>query len=109
MFTETGRRRKRRMGTHPWASLKRYIDNSPFSTPNASYTPLLLLHGAADAACPVEQARMMYSALERLGKTVQFAEYAARGMSSENGLSTTPSTHIGEFSIFWKSIWPRVE
>lgn len=79
MFTRNWAEAQGRMGTHPWASLKRYIDNSPFFHAERINTPLLLLHGAADAACPVEQARMMYSALERLGKTVQFAEYAAEG------------------------------
>ena len=68
-----------RIGTHPWADLKRYIDNSPLYQAERINTPLLMLHGASDTTCPVEEARKMYSALDRLGKTAQLAVYAGEG------------------------------
>jgi acetyl esterase/lipase len=68
-----------RMGTHPWNDLQRYIENSPYYRADRIRTPLLMLHGAADQGCPVEDARKMFNALKRLGGTVQLAEYAAEG------------------------------
>jgi len=57
-----------RMGTHPWADLKRYVTNSPFYQADKINTPLLLIHGEDDPTCPVEESRKMFAALKRLGK-----------------------------------------
>jgi dipeptidyl aminopeptidase/acylaminoacyl peptidase len=75
-WAETG---QGRMGTHPWADLRRYLANSPFYQADRVHTPLLMLHGAADPTCPVEDARKMFNALKRLERTVQLAEYAGEG------------------------------
>jgi len=68
-----------RMGTHPWQDLKRYIENSPYYRADKINTPLLLLQGANDTTCPVEDARKMFNALERFEKTAQLAEYKGEG------------------------------
>ena len=68
-----------RMGTHPWADLKRYVDNSPYYRADKINTPLLMLHGANDDTCPVVDAKKMFNALERLGKTAQLAVYKGEG------------------------------
>ncbi|WP_162314153.1 S9 family peptidase [Pseudoxanthomonas yeongjuensis] len=75
-WAETG---QGRMGTHPWADLRRYIDNSPYYRADRIQTPLLMLHGQSDSACPVEDARKMFNALKRLGRTAQLAEYVGDG------------------------------
>ncbi len=68
-----------RMGTHPWGDLKRYIDNSPYYRADRINTPFLMLHGASDQTCPVEESRKMFSALDRLGKTAHLAVYEGEG------------------------------
>src|SRR5207237_183090 len=64
-----------RMGTHPWADLQRYLANSPYYQVDKIQTPLLLIHGEADDGCPVEEARQLFLAGQRLGKTMQLATY----------------------------------
>ncbi len=66
-----------RMGTHPWADLRRYLDNSPYYQADKIETPLLLVHGDEDDA--IGDARKMFTALERLGKTAQLAVYRGEG------------------------------
>jgi dipeptidyl aminopeptidase/acylaminoacyl peptidase len=76
VWSETG---QGRMGTHPWADFKRYIDNSPYYQADKINTPLLLIHGKADQTCPVEQAQKLYNALKRLDKDCELAVYAGEG------------------------------
>jgi dipeptidyl aminopeptidase/acylaminoacyl peptidase len=68
-----------RMGTHPWADLERYIANSPYYQADKIHTPLLLLHGEKDNACPVIEARKMFNALDRLDRKAELAIYAGEG------------------------------
>jgi dipeptidyl aminopeptidase/acylaminoacyl peptidase len=75
-WSETG---QGRMGNTPWGDLQRYLNNSPYYRADRIQTPLLMLHGQIDYTCPVEDARKMFNALKRLGKTVQLAEYAGEG------------------------------
>jgi len=75
-WAETG---QGRMGTHPWADLQRYLNNSPYYRADRIQTPLLMLHGQSDTTCPVEDARKMFNALKRLGRTTQLAEYVGDG------------------------------
>ena len=65
-----------RMGTHPWANLERYIANSPYYQADKIHTPLLLIHGEKDSACPVIEARKMFNALDRLDREAELAIYA---------------------------------
>ncbi len=68
-----------RMGTHPWADLHRYIANSPYYQAHKIVTPLLLIHGEKDGACPVEEAQKMFNALKRLDREAELAVYAGEG------------------------------
>ncbi|WP_129776666.1 S9 family peptidase [Peristeroidobacter soli] len=75
-WSETG---QGRMGAPPWSDLQRYLNNSPYYRADRIHTPLLMLHGQSDYICQVEDARKMFNALERLGQTVELAEYAGEG------------------------------
>src|SRR5262249_25017912 len=66
------------MGTHPWADLRRYLDNSPYYQADRVHTPLLLIHGEKDTV-PWQEAAKMYHALKRLSETAQLALYAGEG------------------------------
>jgi len=76
LWSESG---QGRMGTHPWADLKRYLANSPYYLADKIHTPVLLIHGAEDDACPVEDAKKMFNALKRLNRTAELAVYAGEG------------------------------
>ncbi|MEM1248971.1 MAG: prolyl oligopeptidase family serine peptidase [Acidobacteriota bacterium] len=66
-----------RMGTHPWADVRRYVDNSPYYQADKIRTPLLLLHGDKDQA--VHDAEKLFTALRRLERDVQLALYKGQG------------------------------
>ncbi len=76
MWAESG---QGRMGSNPWSDVQRYIDNSPFYQAGKIHTPLLLIHGEKDGACPVSEAQKMFSALKRLGRECELATYAGEG------------------------------
>ena len=63
------------MGGPPWEFPSRYVQNSPIFQLDRVETPLLILHGELDVACPVSQAREMFSGLRRLEKDVILVEY----------------------------------
>jgi dipeptidyl aminopeptidase/acylaminoacyl peptidase len=65
------------MGTHPWANLRRYIDNSPYYQADKITTPLLLVHGTDDMA--YHDAQKLFTALRRLNRPAQLASYAGQG------------------------------
>jgi dipeptidyl aminopeptidase/acylaminoacyl peptidase len=66
-----------RMGTHPWANLRRYIDNSPYYQADKIFTPLLIVHGDDDMA--YHDGQKLFTALRRLDRPAQFATYAGQG------------------------------
>jgi dipeptidyl aminopeptidase/acylaminoacyl peptidase len=68
-----------RMGQPPWSDLRRYVDNSPFFRADRIHTPILIIHGRADDACPVDDAERMFGALKRLNRTAQLAVYENEG------------------------------
>jgi len=76
MWSETG---QGRMGTHPWADQRRYLANSPYYLADKINTPVLLIHGEKDSACPVGEAKKMFSALKRLDREAELAIYAGEG------------------------------
>jgi len=76
VWSETG---QGRMGTHPWADLRRYLANSPYYQADKIHTPFLLVHGKKDDACPVEGAEKMFNALKRLNRTAELAIYDGEG------------------------------
>ena len=66
-----------RMGTHPWANVRRYLDNSPYYNADKISTPVLIVHGTADMA--YHDAGKLFTALRRLGKPAQLASYQDQG------------------------------
>lgn len=67
------------IGLHPWNSLQRYVDNSPFFRADRIHTPLLMLQGEIDNSAPYQDAEKMFNALKRLERTVQLAIYKGEG------------------------------
>ena len=51
------------------------LERSPISYAAAVDTPVLLLHGEADARCPIGQSEEYFTALKRLGKEVEFVRF----------------------------------
>ena len=70
---------RRRMAGPPAEDMDRYVRNSPFHLAGLIRTPLLLVHGEDDPACPVAGARKMFSALTSLGRPVELATYPGEG------------------------------
>jgi dipeptidyl aminopeptidase/acylaminoacyl peptidase len=68
-----------RMGTHPWADLRRYLANSPYYQADKIHTPFLIIHGKKDDTCPVEGAEKMFNSLKRLERTSELAIYDGEG------------------------------
>jgi len=63
-------------GRDLWDSEDFIMERSPIRyAPNVK-TPLLILHSEQDYRCPMEQAEQWYTALKRLGKTVEFVRFA---------------------------------
>ena len=56
-------------------SPEKLLARSPISYAAKVTTPVLLLHGEADARCPVGQSEEYFVALRRLGKKVEFARF----------------------------------
>lgn len=51
------------------------LERSPISYVANVETPVLLLHGDADARCPISQSEEFFTALKRLGKEVEFVRF----------------------------------
>ena len=66
-----------RMGSHPWANVMRYLENSPYYRADRIHTPLLLIHGDKDMA--YHDAQKLFTALRRLDRPVQLATYGGMG------------------------------
>ncbi len=66
-----------RMGDHPWADVRRYLDNSPYYHADRIHTPVLIVHGTADDA--YHDAGKLFTALRRLGRPAQLASYLEQG------------------------------
>ena len=80
------------LGTHPWKDAARYWERSPIAYADRVTTPLLIMHGAEDLRCPVEQADQYYTALKRHGKTTRLIRYAGSGHAFQK--SGKPSLRI---------------
>ncbi len=61
-----------------WSSMdspEKLLARSPISHASKVTAPVLLLHGEADARCPVGQSEEYFVALKRQGKTVEFVRF----------------------------------
>jgi len=67
------------LGSHVWERPDIYIENSAFLSADKVNTPLLLMHGQADEAVPVNQSLEMFIALRRLHKPVWLLLYDDEG------------------------------
>jgi len=63
------------MGGPPWEYRESYIENSPIFYLNRVETPLLVVHGAQDAASAPFLGDELFVGLRRLGKKVEYAKY----------------------------------
>ncbi len=63
------------MDTPPDVLAQKLLARSPITYARNVDTPALLLHGEADARCPVAQSEEYFVALKRLGKTVEFVRF----------------------------------
>ena len=54
---------------------EKLLERSPLTYAKNVTAPALLLHGEADARCPVAQSEEYFVALKRLGKTVEFVRF----------------------------------
>ena len=57
------------------AAAARLLERSPIAYAAQVNTPALLLHGEADARCPISQSEEYFTILKRLGKTVEFVRF----------------------------------
>ena len=56
-------------------AVDRMLERSPITYAAKVETPVLLLHGDADARCPIGQSEEYFTALKRLGKEVEFVRF----------------------------------
>ena len=54
---------------------EKLLARSPITYAKNVDTPALLLHGESDARCPIAQSEEYFTALKRLGKTVEFVRF----------------------------------
>jgi dipeptidyl aminopeptidase/acylaminoacyl peptidase len=64
----------------PWQDWARYFKNSPLAYVERIHTPLMIVQGDFDVV-PIEQGEEMVSALQALGRRVQFLRYWGEGHS----------------------------
>ena len=54
---------------------QKLVDHSPITYASRVEAPVLLLHGEADARCPISQSEAYFVRLKRLGKTVEMVRF----------------------------------
>ncbi|MEO7999635.1 MAG: prolyl oligopeptidase family serine peptidase, partial [Gemmatimonadaceae bacterium] len=80
-----------RIGATMWEQPQKYVQHSAIMFADRIKTPLLLMTGGEDHNVPALNTREMYYALRRLGKTVEWVNYAHGG----HGI---PMTNASEFA-----------
>jgi dipeptidyl aminopeptidase/acylaminoacyl peptidase len=58
--------------SYPWNNKELYVEQSPLFNADKIKTPLLLLHGLEDTNVPVGESYQMFTALQILGRPVEF-------------------------------------
>ena len=56
-------------------AVDKMLERSPITYASDVDTPVLLLHGDADARCPISQSEEYFTVLKRLGKEVEFVRF----------------------------------
>jgi dipeptidyl aminopeptidase/acylaminoacyl peptidase len=67
------------LGGMPWEATDLYLHRSPFVHAHRIRAPLLLLHGESDRNTFISNSQEMFTALKKLGRTVQFVRYPREG------------------------------
>ncbi len=80
-----------RIGATMWEQPQKYVAHSAIMFADRIRTPLLLMTGGEDHNVPALNTREMYFALRRLGRTVEWVNYA-------NGGHGIPMTNAAEFT-----------
>jgi len=75
------------LGDYYWENPERYARHSPSTFVTAIHTPLLLLHGEADSNTSLANSREMFTALRKLGRTVEMIRYPRE----DHGISNEPN------------------
>lgn len=60
------------LGATPWEDPELYFRISPLSYVDQMTTPMLIIHSEEDYRCPIPQGEQLFTALKRLGRTVEF-------------------------------------
>lgn len=65
------------LGGNPdlWTDEERIMERSPIRYAQQVNTPVLIIHAEQDHRCPIEQGEQWFTALWRLGKTVEFIRF----------------------------------
>jgi dipeptidyl aminopeptidase/acylaminoacyl peptidase len=63
----------------PWNNADKIRDHSPITFAPRAKTPTLILQGEADVRVPIEQGYQLYTALRKVGTTVEFVRYPREG------------------------------
>lgn len=100
----------------PWNAREIYVDKSPLFHADKMNTSLLLTHGEFDTNVPLGESEQMYTALELLGKDVEFLKFAKQ----DHHILTYPVRKLWMKSIvawfdwklkdqpaWWKKLYPK--
>lgn len=107
--THAAERSQDRIGATMWEAPMKYIEHSAVLYADRITTPLLLMTGGEDHNVPAINTREMYYALRRLGKPVEWVNYADGGhgipMTNEREFTHFHETLVGWYDRYLK---PRV-
>lgn len=67
------------LGAMPWEAPELYLERSPFIHAHKIKAPLLLLHGESDKNTFISNSQELFTALKKLGRTVEFIRYPREG------------------------------
>lgn len=95
--THAAERSQDRIGATMWEAPMKYIEHSAVLSADRITTPLLLMTGGEDHNVPAINTREMYYALRRLGKNVEWVNFADGG----HGI---PMTNEREFTYFHEAL-----